>query len=178
MIKGKSPEEIRKTFNIKNDFTPAEEEQVSSSWLGCIVASVIAHSLMGCWLWCCGFSCKGSVMIKSYGLKIIVINLIWNLEITVMIHLTLKLTWLLMQHSNWNKNNVDSNVYFGIFIFLFVGTKGEWVVRGEVDHKVTICDNSAFLSERNYMSVYKGRIKYPRLFNVYPTVSADHHDGI
>lgn len=29
MVKGKSPEEIRKTFNIKNDFTPAEEEQVN-----------------------------------------------------------------------------------------------------------------------------------------------------
>lgn len=28
MIKGKSPEEIRQTFNIKNDFTPMEEEQV------------------------------------------------------------------------------------------------------------------------------------------------------
>merc|ERR1711916_37476 len=28
MIKGKKPEEIRKTFNIKNDFTPEEEEQV------------------------------------------------------------------------------------------------------------------------------------------------------
>ena len=28
MIKGKSPEEIRRTFNIKNDFTPAEEEQI------------------------------------------------------------------------------------------------------------------------------------------------------
>jgi S-phase kinase-associated protein 1 len=28
MIKGKTPEEIRKTFNIRNDFTPAEEEQV------------------------------------------------------------------------------------------------------------------------------------------------------
>jgi S-phase kinase-associated protein 1 len=28
MIKGKSPEEIRKTFNIKNDFSPAEEEQI------------------------------------------------------------------------------------------------------------------------------------------------------
>ena len=28
MIKGKTPEEIRKTFNIKNDFTPSEEEQV------------------------------------------------------------------------------------------------------------------------------------------------------
>ena len=29
LIKGKTPDEIRKTFNIKNDFTPAEEEQVS-----------------------------------------------------------------------------------------------------------------------------------------------------
>lgn len=28
MIKGKTPEEIRKTFNIKNDFTATEEEQV------------------------------------------------------------------------------------------------------------------------------------------------------
>ena len=28
MIKGKTPEEIRKTFNIKNDYTPEEEEQV------------------------------------------------------------------------------------------------------------------------------------------------------
>jgi len=28
MIKDKSPEQIRKTFNIKNDFTPEEEEQV------------------------------------------------------------------------------------------------------------------------------------------------------
>nr|XP_043636236.1 SKP1-like protein 1 [Erigeron canadensis] len=28
MIKGKSPEDIRKQFNIKNDFTPEEEEEV------------------------------------------------------------------------------------------------------------------------------------------------------
>lgn len=28
MIKGKSPEEIRQQFNIKNDFTPEEEEEV------------------------------------------------------------------------------------------------------------------------------------------------------
>ncbi|KAE9448608.1 hypothetical protein C3L33_19494, partial [Rhododendron williamsianum] len=28
MIKGKTPEEIRKTFNIKNEFTPEEEEEV------------------------------------------------------------------------------------------------------------------------------------------------------
>ncbi|BDD62021.1 hypothetical protein MPDQ_003179 [Monascus purpureus] len=28
MIKGKSPEEIRKTFNIANDFTPEEEDQI------------------------------------------------------------------------------------------------------------------------------------------------------
>ena len=34
MIKGKTPEEIRKTFNIANDFTPAEEEQIrkENSW--------------------------------------------------------------------------------------------------------------------------------------------------
>jgi len=28
MIKGKSPEEIRKQFNIQNDFTPDEEDQI------------------------------------------------------------------------------------------------------------------------------------------------------
>lgn len=28
MIKGKTPDEIRKQFNIKNDFTVAEEEQI------------------------------------------------------------------------------------------------------------------------------------------------------
>lgn len=28
MIKGKTPEEIRKTFSIRNDFTPEEEEEV------------------------------------------------------------------------------------------------------------------------------------------------------
>eukprot|EP00271_Cylindrocystis_brebissonii_P015935 TRINITY_DN39016_c0_g1_i1.p1 TRINITY_DN39016_c0_g1~~TRINITY_DN39016_c0_g1_i1.p1 ORF type:complete len:162 (-),score=44.61 TRINITY_DN39016_c0_g1_i1:877-1362(-) len=28
MIKGKTPEEIRRTFNIRNDFTPEEEEEV------------------------------------------------------------------------------------------------------------------------------------------------------
>ena len=28
MIKGKTPDEIRRTFNIRNDFTPEEEAQV------------------------------------------------------------------------------------------------------------------------------------------------------
>lgn len=28
MIKGKTPEEIRRTFNIQNDFTPEEEDQI------------------------------------------------------------------------------------------------------------------------------------------------------
>lgn len=28
LIKGKTPEEIRKTFNIKNDFNPSEEDQI------------------------------------------------------------------------------------------------------------------------------------------------------
>jgi S-phase kinase-associated protein 1 len=34
MIKGKTPEEIRKTFLLKNDFTPEEEEEVrkESAW--------------------------------------------------------------------------------------------------------------------------------------------------
>ncbi|PHT51896.1 E3 ubiquitin ligase complex SCF subunit sconC [Capsicum baccatum] len=34
MIKEKTPEEIRKTFNIKNDFTPEEEEEVTRENLG------------------------------------------------------------------------------------------------------------------------------------------------
>ena len=28
MLLGKTPEEIRKAFNIKNEFTPEEEEQI------------------------------------------------------------------------------------------------------------------------------------------------------
>lgn len=28
MMKGKSPEELRKEFNIENDFTPEEEEEI------------------------------------------------------------------------------------------------------------------------------------------------------
>ncbi|CDP16774.1 unnamed protein product [Coffea canephora] len=34
MMKGKTPEEIRKTFHIKNDYTPEEEEEVrrENSW--------------------------------------------------------------------------------------------------------------------------------------------------
>jgi len=35
MIKGKTPEEIRKTFNIVNDFTPAEEEQIKKENAWC-----------------------------------------------------------------------------------------------------------------------------------------------
>jgi len=52
MIKGKTPEEIRKTFNIKNDFTPAEEEQVrkenewcEEKWSG---VGVSLHDLTPC----------------------------------------------------------------------------------------------------------------------------------
>jgi len=35
MIKGKTAEEIRKTFHIRNDFTPEEEEQVRKENLWC-----------------------------------------------------------------------------------------------------------------------------------------------
>jgi S-phase kinase-associated protein 1 len=34
MIKGKSPEEIRKTFNIIGDFTPEDEEQIRRERVG------------------------------------------------------------------------------------------------------------------------------------------------
>lgn len=36
MIKGKTPEEIRKTFNIKNDFTEEEEAQVPARLCSCV----------------------------------------------------------------------------------------------------------------------------------------------
>lgn len=36
MIKGKTPEEIRKTFNIKNDFTEEEEAQVVIPSITCL----------------------------------------------------------------------------------------------------------------------------------------------
>lgn len=36
MIKEKTPEEIYKTFNIENDFTPEEEEKIKreNAWAG------------------------------------------------------------------------------------------------------------------------------------------------
>ena len=34
MIKGKQPEEIRKLFNIQNDFTPEEEAQIRRENVG------------------------------------------------------------------------------------------------------------------------------------------------
>lgn len=36
MIKGKTPEEIRKTFNIKNDFTPEEEAAIREENKWCV----------------------------------------------------------------------------------------------------------------------------------------------
>jgi hypothetical protein len=36
MIKGKTPEEIRKLFNIVNDFTP--EEEVRKSYLNLLIS--------------------------------------------------------------------------------------------------------------------------------------------
>lgn len=45
MIKGKTPEEIRKTFNIKNDFTEEEEAQVLDMGLIIIYLAVCAELL-------------------------------------------------------------------------------------------------------------------------------------
>ena len=43
MIKGKTPEQIRKTFNIQNDFTPAEEEGT------CLLAcDSVSYTSSGC----------------------------------------------------------------------------------------------------------------------------------
>ncbi|GKA62348.1 SKP1-like protein 1B, partial [Tanacetum coccineum] len=52
MIKGKTPEEIRKTFNIKNDLTPKEEEGITAyagGWprcICCIIAFKLARSIL------------------------------------------------------------------------------------------------------------------------------------
>lgn len=37
MIKGKTPEEIRKLFNIVNDFTPEEEAQIKKENVSLVV---------------------------------------------------------------------------------------------------------------------------------------------
>lgn len=47
MIKGKTPEEIRKTFNIKNDFTEEEEAQVLDLGLIRIFLALCAELLCG-----------------------------------------------------------------------------------------------------------------------------------
>lgn len=47
MIKGKTPEEIRKTFNIKNDFTPAEEEQVCVKYINTYLLFVYGFKTSG-----------------------------------------------------------------------------------------------------------------------------------
>jgi hypothetical protein len=40
MIKGKTPEEIRKLFNIVNDFTPEEEAQIKKENVRCTLICV------------------------------------------------------------------------------------------------------------------------------------------
>lgn len=47
MIKGKTPEEIRKTFNIKNDFSPSEEEQVRKENEWCEEKQLSLRSIIG-----------------------------------------------------------------------------------------------------------------------------------
>ena len=48
MIKGKTVEEIRKHFNIKNDFTPSEEEQIRKENEWCDGARVIKSPSVHC----------------------------------------------------------------------------------------------------------------------------------
>lgn len=47
MIKGKTPEEIRKTFNIKNDFTEEEEAQVLDLGFAIVQLACYAELLCG-----------------------------------------------------------------------------------------------------------------------------------
>lgn len=48
MIKGKQPEEIRKLFNIQNDFTPEEEAQIRRENVGrhALTAGMVRRSLV------------------------------------------------------------------------------------------------------------------------------------
>jgi hypothetical protein len=46
MIKGKSPEEVRKTFNITNDFTPEEEDQIRRETSGSVVAEQMVKGML------------------------------------------------------------------------------------------------------------------------------------
>ena len=50
MLAGKTPEEIRKTFNIKNDFTPEEEEQVGLIVVSGRVVVVGGRVVVGRWI--------------------------------------------------------------------------------------------------------------------------------
>ncbi len=45
MIKGKTPEEIRKLFNIVNDFTPEEEVTDLVLWIGGQLLTLLYHRL-------------------------------------------------------------------------------------------------------------------------------------
>jgi hypothetical protein len=45
MIKGKTPEEIRKLFNIVNDFTPEEEVTDLVLWIGGRLLILVYHRL-------------------------------------------------------------------------------------------------------------------------------------
>lgn len=49
MIKGKSAEEIRRTFNITNDFTPEEEAQIKKENVSNISHSCISVLYLTTW---------------------------------------------------------------------------------------------------------------------------------
>ena len=69
VVTGKTPEEIRKTFNIPNDFSPEEEEEVRRE-NQCVILIVIAFNTDSAHLDVPTITVAPSLFLKAFGLRL------------------------------------------------------------------------------------------------------------